>query len=35
MYVGLVVISFIGYASFLAIDELQRWLIPWRGGRSG
>jgi len=35
MYVGLVVISFIGYVSFLAIDELQRWLIPWKGGRTG
>ncbi len=34
MYVGLVVISFIGYVSFLAIDELQRWLIPWKGARS-
>ncbi len=35
MYVGLVMISFIGYASFLAIDELQRLLIPWKGGRTG
>lgn len=34
MYVGLVVISFIGYVSFLVIDELQRWLIPWKGGRT-
>lgn len=34
MYVGLVVISFIGYVSFLLIDELQRWLIPWKGARS-
>lgn len=31
MYVGFVVISFIGYASFLILDELQRWLIPWKG----
>ncbi len=31
MYVGLVVISFIGYVSFLILDELQRWLIPWKG----
>ena len=35
MYVGWVMISFIGYASFLAIDELQRVLIPWKGGRTG
>lgn len=34
MYVGLVVISFIGFVSFLVIDELQRWLIPWKGGRA-
>jgi ABC-type nitrate/sulfonate/bicarbonate transport system permease component len=34
MYVGLVVVSFIGYVSFLLIDELQRWLIPWKGGRA-
>lgn len=31
MYVGLVMISFIGYVSFLVLDELQRWLMPWRG----
>ncbi len=35
MYAGLLVISFIGYVSFLLIDELQRWLIPWRGARAG
>lgn len=35
MYAGLLVISFVGYASFLVIDELQRWLVPWRGVRSG
>ena len=34
MYVGLLAISFIGYVSFLLIDELQRWLIPWKGGRT-
>lgn len=34
MYAGLVVVSFIGYVSFLIIDEVQRWLIPWRGARS-
>lgn len=31
MYVGLVIISFIGYVSFLILDELQRWLLPWKG----
>ena len=31
MYVGFIAVSFIGYASFLALDELQRWLIPWKG----
>jgi len=35
MYAGLLVISFIGYVSFLLIDELQRWLIPWKGTRAG
>jgi NitT/TauT family transport system permease protein len=34
MYVGLLAISFIGYLSFLIIDELQRWLVPWKGSRS-
>src|SRR5439155_384835 len=31
MYAGLIVLSAIGYLSFLLLDELQRWLIPWRG----
>ncbi len=31
MYVGLVVISFVGYISFLILDEIHRWLIPWKG----
>lgn len=31
MYVGFVVVSFIGYVSFLILDELQRWFIPWKG----
>lgn len=35
MYVGLLVISFVGYVSFLLIDELQRWLVPWKAGRTG
>src|SRR5207247_8434189 len=35
MYAGLLVISFIGYVSFLLLDELERWLIPWKAGRTG
>ena len=31
MYVGFIAVSFIGYVSFLVLDELQRWLIPWKG----
>jgi ABC-type nitrate/sulfonate/bicarbonate transport system permease component len=34
MYAGLIVMSVIGYVSFLVLDELQRWLVPWRGGRA-
>ncbi|MDE3111467.1 MAG: ABC transporter permease [Chloroflexota bacterium] len=34
MYAGLIVMSVIGYVSFLILDELQRWLIPWRGARA-
>jgi len=34
MYAGLIVLSAIGYLSFLLLDELQRWLIPWRGARA-
>ncbi len=34
MYVGLVMVSFIGYVSFLILDELQRWLLPWKGIRA-
>lgn len=34
MYAGLIVMSVIGYVSFLALDELQRWLVPWRGSRA-
>ncbi len=34
MYAGLIVLSVIGYLSFLVLDELQRWLIPWRGPRA-
>ncbi|MBI2369364.1 MAG: ABC transporter permease [Deltaproteobacteria bacterium] len=31
MYVGLVVISILGYLSSLLLDELERWCIPWKG----
>ncbi len=31
MYVGVITISIIGYLSFLVFDELERWLIPWKG----
>jgi NitT/TauT family transport system permease protein len=34
MYAGLIAMSAIGYLSFLVLDELQRWLIPWRGSRA-
>jgi NitT/TauT family transport system permease protein len=34
MYAGLVVMSLIGYVSFLLLDELQRLLVPWRGSRA-
>lgn len=30
MYVGLIVISFVGYVSSLILDELERVLIPWK-----
>ncbi|OWW22854.1 taurine ABC transporter permease [Noviherbaspirillum denitrificans] len=32
MYVGLVVIAFIGVASFWMIDSLERKLLPWKKG---
>ena len=31
IFTGFIAVSFIGYVSFLALDELQRWLIPWKG----
>lgn len=34
LYVGLVTVSFIGYVSFLLLDELQRTLIPWKGAQA-
>jgi ABC-type nitrate/sulfonate/bicarbonate transport system permease component len=30
MYVGLIVISFLGWASFMILDELERYLLPWK-----
>jgi NitT/TauT family transport system permease protein len=30
MYVGLLVIAFLGFAFNLLLDELERWLLPWR-----
>lgn len=30
LFVGLVVVSFLGYALSLLFDELERYLIPWR-----
>lgn len=30
MYVGLIVISFLGWASFMILDELERHLLPWK-----
>ncbi len=30
MYVGLLVIAFLGFAFNLVLDELERWLLPWR-----
>jgi ABC-type nitrate/sulfonate/bicarbonate transport system permease component len=30
MYVGLIVIAILGFALNLALDEIARWLLPWR-----
>lgn len=30
MYVGLLVIAFLGFVFTLLLDELERWLLPWR-----
>lgn len=30
LFVGLVVISFLGYLLSLLLDEIERWVIPWR-----
>lgn len=32
MYVGLFVIAFLGFAFTLVLDEIERWLLPWRSG---
>jgi NitT/TauT family transport system permease protein len=33
LFVGLVVVSFVGYVVSLAFEELERYLIPWRADR--
>ncbi len=33
MYVGLLTIAVIGYIFSLAINELERWIIPWKADR--
>jgi ABC-type nitrate/sulfonate/bicarbonate transport system permease component len=30
MYVGLVVIALLGFAFTLILNELERWLLPWK-----
>src|SRR5205814_10118736 len=30
MFVGLVVIALLGFVFTLALDELERWLLPWK-----
>jgi len=30
MFAGLIVIGFLGWASFIVIDELERYVLPWR-----
>jgi NitT/TauT family transport system permease protein len=30
MYVGLFVIAFLGFAFTLLLDEIERWVLPWR-----
>ena len=31
MYVGLLVIAVLGFLFSLALDEIERYLIPWKG----
>jgi len=33
MYVGLFVIAIIGFVLTLALNEVERWLIPWKTER--
>lgn len=33
MYVGLIMIALIGYLFSLALNELERWIIPWKAER--
>jgi NitT/TauT family transport system permease protein len=30
MFVGLIVIAVLGFAFNWALDELERWLLPWK-----
>lgn len=30
MYVGIIVVSLLGFVSFLLIDYIARWLVPWK-----
>jgi len=30
MYVGLIMIAVIGYLFSMILDELERWIIPWK-----
>ena len=30
IYVGLLVIAILGFVVFFALDEIERWLIPWK-----
>ena len=30
MYVGLIMIALLGFVITMALNELERWLVPWR-----
>ncbi len=30
MFVGLIVIAVLGFAFNVALDELERWILPWK-----
>jgi NitT/TauT family transport system permease protein len=30
MYVGLLVIAILGFVFSFVLDEIERWLIPWK-----